>query len=157
MIFAIISSVGVWFWFCKDCQNSQSILIRNLFRFYSNFASKGFKNGYNYFFFGLCVYETSVLVRFPESRKKCSLLKLFLQKNYQIIFFFFQYDQDRLDITNLPVCLKLLYKSVAKVIIMLSAAAVGESKVGQFQWVPWEDYCLGVKKKTSKLSLGLAN
>ncbi len=38
-------------------------------------------------FLGLCVNETSVLVRSPESRKKFGLLKLFLQLNYQIIFF----------------------------------------------------------------------
>ncbi len=35
-------------------------------------------------------------------------------------------------------------------------AAVGESKVGHFQEVPWEVYCLGVKKETGKLSLGMA-
>ncbi len=38
----------------------------------------------------------------------------------------------------------------------LSPAAVGERKVGHFQLVPWELYCLGVKKETGKLSLGLA-
>ncbi len=38
----------------------------------------------------------------------------------------------------------------------LPPAAVGESKVGNFQEVLWELYCLGVKKETGKLSLGLA-
>jgi hypothetical protein len=45
------------------------MLILNLFRFYSSFASYGFKSGYNYFWASVCVHETFILVRSPESIK----------------------------------------------------------------------------------------
>ncbi len=66
MFFAVTLPVGLWFYFCKDRQNPDS----NYISFLSKFASKGFKSGYNYFWACASVWETSVLVRPLESRKK---------------------------------------------------------------------------------------
>jgi hypothetical protein len=83
MFFAITLPVGVHFNFVKTGRIPEQADSKFISFFY-NCASKGFKNGYNYFW--ACVCETSVLIRLPESRKKFGLLKLFLQKNHQIIF-----------------------------------------------------------------------
>jgi hypothetical protein len=86
MFFALTSPVSIRFKFCKDCQNPQSMLILNLFCFYSNFASKGFKNGYKYFWAYVCVYEALVLDQSPESRKNLTFLNYFFKKMIKLHF-----------------------------------------------------------------------
>jgi hypothetical protein len=66
----------------------------------------------------LCVYESSVLICLPESRKKIWAFEIISLKNYHINFLMI--GQDRLGITNLLVLVELLRRSVAKVIMMLS-------------------------------------
>ncbi len=57
--------------FQKGRQNPQRVLILNLFRFFIQIsASKGYKSGQNYFWACVSVYETSVVIHLPESRKK---------------------------------------------------------------------------------------
>ncbi len=88
MFFAEILPIGLWIWFCKDWQNPLSILIPNLLRFFSLqiFASKGFKS--RHFFWACdCVYETSVLIRLQESRKRFGPFEIISSKKWSNDFF----------------------------------------------------------------------
>jgi hypothetical protein len=62
------------------------MLIPNLFSFYTNFASKEFKNSYKYFWSCVCVRNicSSLFCQSPE--KNLAFRNYFFKNIYQIIF-----------------------------------------------------------------------